>query len=138
MVPRYTVIMIFLCLFSCLEKVTGQEVPLDERFYIAVEEQRGAGTEGGGSSTPFALDDVEKITLSGTISSEEDMAIDIDIRVPNPTAPGGMEGKGKILLEHPGEFSLEVPKNLKRSMSVASKPKKCLKKLNENDIPISL
>ena len=40
------------------------------------------------------------------------MAIDIDIRVPDPSAPGGMAGKGKILLERPGEFKLAVPKNL--------------------------
>ena len=46
------------------------------------------------------------------VTSEDDMAIDIDIRVPDPSAPGGMTGKGKILLERPGEFKLAVPKDL--------------------------
>lgn len=95
-----------------LEKVTGEEIPLDPRFYAAVEEARGTADQGGGSSMPFSSVKTEKVWVMGTVSSEDDMAIDIDIRVPDPSAPGGMSGKGKILLERPGEFKLAVPKDL--------------------------
>ena len=95
-----------------LERVTGEEIPLDPRFYAAVEEARGTADQGGGSSMPFSSVKTEKVWIAGTVSSEDDMAIDIDIRVPDPSAPGGMAGKGKILLERPGDFKLAVPKDL--------------------------
>jgi hypothetical protein len=99
-------------LFGCLEKVTGQEVPLDPDYYEGVEEIRGSSTEGGGSSTPFSTVKTEKISVTGMIESPNEMSIDIDVRVPDATAPGGMLGKGKILIERPGRFELRVPKNL--------------------------
>jgi len=99
-------------LIACLEHVSGEEVPLDPRYYLAVEEERGTSAEGGGSSTPFSALKVEKVSVTGNIASENDMSIDIDVRVPDATAPGGMVGKGKILLERPGEFELMVPKGL--------------------------
>jgi len=93
--------------------VTGEDVPLDSRYYQDFEEQRGSSSEGGGgSSTPFSSVKSEKVKVSGVLSSETNMAIDIDVRVPDPSSPGGMAGKGKILLERPGEFELMVPKNL--------------------------
>ena len=95
-----------------LERVTGEEIPLDPRFYAAVEEARGTADQGGGSSMPFSSVKTDKVWVSGTVNSDDDMAIDIDIRVPDPSAPGGMAGKGKILLERPGEFKLAVPKDL--------------------------
>ena len=95
-----------------LERVTGEEIPLDPRFYAAVEEARGTADQGGGSSMPFSSVKTEKVWVSGTVTSDDDMAIDIDIRVPDPSAPGGMSGKGKILLERPGDFKIAVPKDL--------------------------
>ena len=97
---------------GCLEKVTGEEIPLDPRFYAAVEAIRGAEAQGGGASVPFSSEQGEKIRIQGIIESEDQMSVDIDIRVPDPKAPGGMSGKGKILLERPGPFELSVPKNL--------------------------
>ena len=99
-------------LLGCLEHVTGEEVPLDPRFYAAVEEARGSEAQGGGSSVPFSSVKTEKVSVKGLIVSEDDMAVDIDVRVPDPSAPGGMSGKGKILLERPGEFELMVPLDL--------------------------
>ena len=61
---------------------------------------------------PFSSVKTDKVWVSGIVMSDDDMAIDIDIRVPDPSAPGGMAGKGKILLERPGEFKLAVPKDL--------------------------
>ena len=97
---------------ACIERVTGETVPLDPRFYAAVEEIRGAETQGGGASVPFSSSKEEKIQIRGMVLSESDMSVDIDVRVPDPKSPGGMAGKGKILLERPGEFTLSVPKNL--------------------------
>ena len=113
---RLTSMLIFLSgpsLSGCLlERVTGEEIPLDPRFYAAVEEARGTADQGGGSSMPFSSVKTDKVWVSGTVTSEDDMAIDIDIRIPDLSAPGGMVGKGKLLLERPGEFKLAVPKNL--------------------------
>ena len=103
---------IIFCFGCLLERVTGEETPLDPRFYAAVEESRGTSDQGGGSSVPFSSVKSEKVWVTGTVTSEDDMAIDIDIRVPDLNAPGGMAGKGKLLLERPGEFKLAVPKNL--------------------------
>lgn len=108
----YLFSLLFYCFFGCLEKVTGEEVPLDPAYYKEVEEKRGSTAEGGGSSTPFSSDTSDKIKVSGTIVSDNEMSIDIDVRVPDANSPGGMQGKGKILLERPGEFELLVPKNL--------------------------
>jgi hypothetical protein len=99
-------------ILGCLERVTGEEIPLDPRFYAAVEEARGSEAQGGGSSVPFSSIKTEKVSVKGIVVSEDDMAVDIDVRVPDPTAPGGMAGKGKILLERPGEFELMVPIDL--------------------------
>ena len=97
---------------ACLERVTGEKVPLDPAFYAAVEAERGDPNQGSGSSVPFSNDSRPKITITGTIASENPLAVDIDLRVPDPTAPGGMAGKGKILLSAPGPFEFEVPSGL--------------------------
>lgn len=104
--------MLWLFCLACLERVTGEEISLDPRFYAAVEEIRGSEAQGGGSSVPFSSIKTDKVLVSGIVSSDDDMAVDIDVRVPDPSAPGGMSGKGKILLERPGEFELMVPINI--------------------------
>ena len=96
-----------------LEKVTGQEVPLDPRFYKAAEASQCMPGVGGGSSVPFSSDDRPRVTLRGVLESPLDMAVDLDIRVPDAKAPGGMRGEGKVLLEGPGPFELEVPADLR-------------------------
>lgn len=104
---------VVILLVGCiLERVTGEEIPLDTRFYATVEEARGSADQGGGSSVPFSSVKTEKVWVRGIVQSDDEMAIDIDIRVPDPSAPGGMAGKGKLLLERPGEFELAVPKAL--------------------------
>lgn len=97
---------------SCLEKVTGQPIPLDPAFYEAAEAARGDPGQGGGASRPFANYSGDMITLSGVVDAEDKtLAIDIDFRTPDATAPGGIVGQGKLLLEEPGAFSLSVPTN---------------------------
>ena len=72
-----------LLLSACLERVTGEKVPLDPAFYAAVEAERGDPNQGSGSSVPFSNDSRPKITISGTIVSENPLAVDIDLRVPD-------------------------------------------------------
>jgi hypothetical protein len=102
-----------LLLAACLERVTGEEVPLDPAFYAAHEGEHGEGGVGGGSSVPFSDVEGDKVTVSGVITSViTDLPVDIDVRVPDPASPGGVAGKGKILLDIPGAFSLSVPSGL--------------------------
>ncbi len=105
--------MVLLLLSACLERVTGEEVPLDPAFYAAHEGEHGEGGVGGGSAVPFSDVDGEKVTVRGVVESAiTDLPVDIDVRVPDAAAPGGVAGKGKLLLDFPGEFELSVPAGL--------------------------
>ena len=104
--------MFTLFLFGCLERVTGEAVPLDERFYKSAESRHGDPNKGDGTSDPFASMEGEKITVSGIVSCETMGAIDLDFRTPDPAVEGGMKGQGKLLLERPGVFSIQIPQNI--------------------------
>jgi hypothetical protein len=95
-----------------LEEVTGEEVPLDPRFYEAVERAQGSPGEGGGAAVPFGLHTGPTVMFRGVVQSPLSGPVDIDVRTPDPTAPGGMKGHGKILLEEAGPFELKVPSGL--------------------------
>jgi hypothetical protein len=84
---------------------------LDPIFYEAVIKSQGQPGVGGGSSIPFSDDEGPKVMLYGTVRASENMAVDVDVRVPDATAPGGMLGLGKVLMEGPGTFELAVPVN---------------------------
>ena len=95
-----------------LEEVTGEPVPLEPAFYESVEASQGQPGIGGGSSVPFSSHEGQTVVVRGTIASELEDPIDIDVRTPDSTQEGGVKGHGKILLDAPGEFSLTVPRNL--------------------------
>lgn len=96
-----------------LERVTGEEVPLDPAYYAAVEATQGEPGVGGGSAVPFGLYQGERVTLRGEVTGgEAGLSVDIDVRVPDPKAEGGVDAKGKLLLEGPGAFELTVPIDL--------------------------
>ena len=95
-----------------LEQVSGEPVPLDPAFYESVEASQGQPGIGGGSSVPFSSHDGDTVVVRGTIDSQLEDPIDIDVRTPDPTQEGGVKGHGKILLDEPGAFELRVPKNL--------------------------
>ncbi len=109
--------LIWLLLIGCLERVTGEAVPLDPRFVAnqpgaAGAEDGGGEAGGGGGQAPFSDHDGPTVWVKGEIVAEGDVAVDLDVRVPDPTAPGGAQGKGKLLLEGPGDFELQVPQGL--------------------------
>ena len=100
-------------LFACLERVTGEAVPLDEGFYAAAEANRASpdGGEGGGG-TPFSGFSGTKVRIKGILISSAPLPVDIDLRTPDSSAPGGMARQGKVMLEAPGEFEIMVPVNI--------------------------
>jgi hypothetical protein len=92
--------------------VTGQIVPLDPAFYEAVEALQGDPGQGGGAALPFADHDGEFVSVEGILDAQEDLPVDLDVRVPDASAEGGVDAKGKLLLEGPGPFTLMVPRGL--------------------------
>jgi hypothetical protein len=104
-----------LLLTGCLERVTGEAVPLDPRF---VANQPGqAGAQGGGAGSdggkiPFSDFEGEMVWVRGEIVAAEELPVDLDVRTLDATVEGGAISQGKLLLEGPGSFELKVPKAL--------------------------
>lgn len=90
-----------LLLGACLERTTGEEKPLDERFLEQVGETTG-GT---------AVIQGPTVTVRGTVVSELDHGVDIDVSVTDPAAPGGRKALGKSMIDQPGAFEVAVPAN---------------------------
>ena len=90
---------------------TANPTELDPAFYEAAIQNQGMPGVGGGSAIPFSDYDGEKVTVFGTVIGEERISIDVDVRIPDASAPGGMLGLGKILMDGPGSFELQVPMN---------------------------
>ena len=106
--------MIGLLFFACLERVTGVEVPLDPRFYASVEAIQGAPDQGAGGR-PFADYTGDTVTIKGTIICDDPSgAVDLGVRLPDPTEEGGIRNEGKFLLDAAGPFEIAVPKGLGR------------------------
>ena len=112
-------------LMGCLERVTGEEVPLDSRF-TAQPVATASGSDTGGPAhneqehtevphkaenppQPFEDVDGEKITVSGRVISEAEGGVDLDVSVVDDSAAGGLVRSGKLILDQPGDFSLSVP-----------------------------
>jgi hypothetical protein len=105
-------VLIWALLFGCLERVTGIAVPLDPRFYEDLGQVEAGMSHGDGEQAPFSDYDGDTVTVSGTVEAEDSLAVELDVRVPDPEAEGGMRGVGKISLSEPGSFSFEVPADL--------------------------
>lgn len=110
-----------LLLSACLEEVTGEDVPLDCRFYGCKEQGAGVGPEGGdgqpqgpagGGEAPWSGVEGEKRKLVGTLIADEEYEIQIDVNEPDTAAPGGQRRVG-ALHTPPGSFELEVPLSVK-------------------------
>ncbi len=115
-------------LAGCLERVTGEEVPLDSRF-TAQPTATSSGSDTGAPAhnaqehtevphkeedPPQPFEDVEgeKIVVAGQVISPSEGSIDLDVSVVDDTAPGGLVRSGKLILDQAGEFSLSVPQSI--------------------------
>lgn len=111
-------------LIGCLERVTGENVPLDPRFLRDGSDDAAGGGGGGGgtpgdgggggggagpSEVPYSDHDGEKVAVTGVAKSEIEGPIQIDVAEPDAAAPGGQRRVGVVHLAGPGPFSFEVP-----------------------------
>jgi hypothetical protein len=107
-----------LLLSACLERVTDQPVPLDERFYGSAPDEAGAGGGGGGGGgggdVPFLGYEGETTRLTGSIQAPSPGPVQIDVMVPAPEAPGGVRRAGALQLADGQSFELDVPADLTR------------------------
>ena len=110
---------------GCLEKVTGEAVPLDDRFTVQATPTT-TGTDTGGPAhaehehttvehkevpppQPFQEHEGERVTVSGSITSDVAGSVDLDVATVDDSVEGGLVREGKIILSGPGEFSITVP-----------------------------
>lgn len=131
-----------LLLSGCLEKVTGEDIPLDPRFaaagLTATDGSPGGGGddqgqpqeappgEGGGQpgqpqqEESFSSVEGERMTIQGTVVSDLPMAVRIDLCVPDPAAQGGQRREGALQLPAgPGSFEVSVPVSVEELWLVA-------------------
>lgn len=110
---------------GCLEKVTGEAVPLDERFTVQATPTT-TGTDTGAPAhsemehktvehtevpppQPFEDHEGERVSVSGSINSDVAGSVDLDVATLDDSVEGGLVREGKIMLSGPGEFSITVP-----------------------------
>ena len=89
-----------------LEEVTAEPPTLDPRFY------QGGGTSAVGPGpglVPFADYDGEMVGVAGIVVASSAGSMDLDLWQVDPSAPGSRTHLGKIPIEGPGPFSIEVP-----------------------------
>ena len=117
---------VLLLQLACLERVTGEPVPLDVRFTAQPSHGVASGDDTGGPQhtdqvhremvheeapppQPFTGVEGERVTVSGEIISESEGSVDLDIATVDPGAPGGLKNEGKLVLDGPGPFEVQVP-----------------------------
>jgi hypothetical protein len=89
-----------------LEEVTDSPEPLDPRFY------QGGGTSAVGPGpgvVPFSDYDGETVSVRGVLIADDAGGLDLDLWQVDPSVPGSRVHLGKIGVEGPGPFSIEVP-----------------------------
>jgi hypothetical protein len=95
-----------LLLAFSLEEVSDDPAPLDPRFY------QGGGTSAVGPGpgvVPFSDYDGEMVAVRGVLVADEAGGLDLDLWQVDPSAPGSRVHLGKIGVEGPGPFEIEVP-----------------------------
>jgi len=89
-----------------LEEVTDSPPPLDPRFV----QGGGASAVGPGpGQVPFSDYDGDLVVVKGTLFADAAGALDLDLWKVDPSAPGSRTHLGKVGIEGPGPFQLEVP-----------------------------
>ena len=102
-------------LVGCLERVTGEDVPLDPRFYAGQQDAAGQPSDphaAGSGEGPYAGYEGETWALVGEVRADAPDGVQIDVNEPDPTAPGGVKRAGAIRLFEPGPFEVNVPKTV--------------------------
>lgn len=109
--------MSLLLVLGCLERVTGESKPLPASFTEGVEEGGALvahqeiehDPDAGPATGVFGDIEGDSIEITGTVTSELVMAIDIDLQTSDPAAEGGMRQLTKLLMAEPGTFSFLAP-----------------------------
>jgi hypothetical protein len=106
-----------LLLIGCLERVTGEDVPLDPRFYEGGQDAQGTpnpeGNGGpGGGEAPWSGYDGATLTLAGEVVVDGTGEVQIDVNTPDADAPGGQQRQGALRIPGSGAFELKIPEEL--------------------------
>lgn len=109
-----------LLLTGCLERVTGEFVPLDARYTLGHATEEGPNGEAADPNAGGTGDGVyvgykgETVKLQGSIASTQNYPIQIDVNEFDATAEGGVKRVGALHLPEPGPFEADVPASLDR------------------------
>lgn len=106
-----------LFLIGCLERVTGEAVPLDPRFYAGRSDGEGQPADpnkGGTGDGAYADYKGETVHVAGTITAPAEGPIQVDVNEFDASAPGGVMRVGALHLNESGPFELNVPKTVPR------------------------
>lgn len=99
---------------GCLERTTGQPKELDPRFVANAPGTGGGSTQvhdpNAGPAGPFDGYEGERVRFSGEVRAEQEAPVDLDLRAPDPSSPGGNKHLGKLQLDGLGAFELELPR----------------------------
>lgn len=106
-----------LFLTACLERVTGEFVPLDDRYSLNHPEGSADGHEvdpnaGGTGDGCYIGYKGETVKLAGIVVATEKIPIQIDVNEPDADAPGGQRRACALHLPEPGPFEADVPAKL--------------------------
>ena len=121
-------LIVLLSIMGCLERVTGESVPLDSRFTQQVSDDTGEVHADDTAAAPhnavehvavehkekpppqpFSDAEGERVTVQGLVTSELDGSVDLDVSTVDASAPGGSVQEGKLMYPTPGEFVIQVP-----------------------------
>ncbi len=110
---------------GCLERVTGEAVPLDQRFTAQAETPTTSDDTAAPAHSPMEHQTVEhvevpppqpfqdhegaRVEISGLITSSVEGAVDLDVATIDDSVEGGLVREGKIMLTGPGPFSISIP-----------------------------
>jgi hypothetical protein len=122
------VLIFIISMMGCLERVTGEVIPLDPEFTRQASDDTGEGVVDDTAAAPhnsvehsiiehkekpppqpFADDEGERVSIRGLVTSEVEGSVDLDVATIDASAPGGSVQEGKLMYAAPGEFVIDVP-----------------------------
>jgi len=97
--------------------VTGEDVPLDPRFYEGKQDGDAKPptdpNAGGTGDGPYVGYEGDTWKLVGEVRGDEPGPIQIDLNEPDEGAPGGVKRAGALHIFEFGTFEVNVPKTVK-------------------------